>query len=550
MNPADCYSRWLRHGKTVLAVAGPWLLTAGLLAMAQTVAGCGWLIFFGFSPLCLTLRPQRFVSTWLSLAVVYGLYNVLTTSWVAYFDGGRWLPVTLVLMPLYSAILVLLPALGCRTVHSSTSPVAPLLILPAAWVLMEILERHVMLHVSWALVGQPLAQWPALAQSAALLGPESISFFPVAIGVAIAIAFRSRSRGLSLLGLLQGPGLALVVFCWGAIRLNDTAENARTLRAGLIQPNVPAARQWDPAYRRSMLAHFDRLIDRVMAQNPDIIVLPESAVSGLVTYDRDLADWVKGTVIRTRRPLLFGGLDRDLDPSQDSLYNAAFLVTPYGTVTVYRKIHLVPLAEHTPEWGPLQALLRRLTQGESVQLTPGLDRTIFRLKEGIQFGTLICYEDVFPELGRESASAGTDLLIVLVNTTQFRDSSQAWQHLRRAQLTAISVGMPMVRCANSGISGVIGPDGRILSLIPKDGGELLMVEGAGVLSVPLATIVTPYRRFGDSLPLTCLGLLTAASVGWSHLRRPFNIRRRRGPIPIWVLFPPGQAHHRLPRRVP
>lgn len=505
---------------------GACLASAFLLAAAQDLPWCGWLTFLGLVPVCLVINASRCLLTWGALALTYSLYTALTFYWVSLVGPGFfWL---LPLAALYNSLFVLIPAASLWAFAPKT-PTARLLVLPAAWMLMEILARHLFVGVSWALFGLPLADWPVLSQAAALAGPESLSFLVVAVNVAIALVCRECSWTVKVLALIQGPGLVLAALAWGIIHVHAEGSGA-TLRAAVIQPNLTQAQKWTPELRRENLATLDRLIDATLRDSPDLIVLPETAVPGFVRYEDDLTQWARGTVIRTRRSLLFGTLDTAETAAQTA--NVAILITGYKTVVTYRKIRLVPITEYTPNLGPLSHWLSRLRGGWQAY-TPGKEATTFDLPEGITFSTMICYEDIFPDLAREFAAAGAHMLFALGNNELFGHSRQSWQQLRRARLTAVAVGLPMVRCTNSGISCVIDHQGALLDMIEGEDDEVLMVQGARVFAVPRRQVETAYRKLGDGLPLTMCGVLIGGVVAGSRcLLRVRRQRRRSRPIPI------------------
>jgi apolipoprotein N-acyltransferase len=512
--------------RTVKA-AGCCLASAVLLAAAQDLPRCGWLIFVGLVPVCLVVDPSRFLRTWAAFVLVNAVYTALTIYWVSYAgDGYGWL---LPVASVYNTVFMLIPAACCWAFRPGSAPASRLLILAAAWTLMEVLARHVLLGVSWALLGQPLADWPALAQGAALGGPESLSFLVVAVNVAIALAARDVSRTVKVLGIVQGPGLFLALLLWGTWRLDSPGATSASFRVAVIQPNTDQEQKWDPGKRQALLADLDRRIDRTLPEQPELIVLPETAVAGLVRFENDLTHWVRATVIRTRRPLLFGTLDLTDTPGQ--VCNVAILITPYNTVTTYGKTRLVPVAEYLPALGPLSGWLAGLRCGW-VSYTPGAEPTTFALAQGVTFSTMICYEDIFPDLARDFAAAGAGMLITLGNTERFKHSCASHQQLRRARLTALAVGLPMVRCTNSGISCVIDCHGRVLDTLEGENGAAVMVEGSQVFAVPRQGVPTVYRRFGDALPLAASGVVIVAGIGGTRLRFRGRKRRRHGPLPL------------------
>jgi apolipoprotein N-acyltransferase len=254
-------------------------------------------------------------------------------------------------------------------------------------------------------------------------------------------------------------------------------------------------------------------IDRLPREEVELVALPETALPGFVRYDTPLADWARDVVIRTERPLLFGALDRS--DSGAETYNASFMITPFGTVTVYRKLRLAPVAESLAFLGRLEGWLEGWRE-IGFPTTPGAEVTLFRLRDGTAFATPICYEDAFAELARRFANAGAQLLVSLIDTERLGDSI-AEQHLRRARLTAIAVGLPIVRVTNSASSSVIDRRGRTTERIRAD-------QLHGVLEAVLWSTATPYRRFGELLGLAIMVVLTVGMISLAAaFPRPISV---------------------------
>jgi len=225
---------------------------------------------------------------------------------------------------------------------------------------------------------------------------------------------------------------------------------------------------------------------------------------GLVRYDKRLTDFVRSTVIRTHTPLLFGSYDRQAN----RFYNVAIYIDPYNTVTTYQKIRLAPFVEYQP------AVIPYRRPSDWLRYSAGVEPTVFSTITGLRFSAMICLEDSLPDLARDFARHGAQLLFGLVSTQRYDGTSEHLQQLRRAQLVSISVGLPMVRCANSGISCPIDAFGRI--------GKRL-IEGrpaAAVVDAQLLNLNTPYRVTGD-WPWLAAMLVVGYGIGLrSRFRRP------------------------------
>jgi apolipoprotein N-acyltransferase len=421
------------------------------------------------------LRNASFVRIWFSLWVCHGVYSILAMWWLRQTGSGvGWM---LAVLPIYFAIPMLLPAAGL-----ALAPAGPLRLLafPFLWGAFEILARLIFLRLNWAIVGLPLADYPVLSQVASLAGPESLSFLAAAASVLLVllVTLRGKQRGFAA---AAGLVLTAAVVGFGLARSTGSTSGLRTLKLALVQPDIPQEVIWTPQNREPFLGRITDLINRTIADAPDVIVLPEGTVNGLVRYDPRLTDFVRSTVIRMRTPLLFGSFDRQ----GDAFFNAAFYIDPFNTVATYHKIRLAPFVEYEPAFLPFHR------PSNWLRFTAGTEHTVFSTKGGQRFSTMICLEDSMPEVARDFARSGAQLLVGLVNTQQYLGTSEPLQHLRRARLTAIAVGLPMARCANSGVSCLINPLGQVEKMLDEGRPE------AAVVNAPLLSLDTMYRRTGD-----------------------------------------------------
>lgn len=478
------------------------LASASLFALAQNVPGWSWASLLCLAPLCVAVDSQRFFLCWTAFGT-FGMLGAFSTVWWISRTGPGYSWVVLV-VGIHTALWYALIPASCRLFPGRT-PAAGLLAVPAALWLAEVGQRLLLFRVPPVTLGQPLVEWGPLAQLAALAGPEALSFLAAAVSVSIGLLLRVCSRRCRLGGLIQVLVVALLAAGAGLLPALDPASGA-VLRVGLLQPGIRQTEKWDDGRRPSALHRMNKLIDSAAASGADLLVLPETALAGLVRYDPELASFVRSAVSRTLKPLLFGSLDRSADSTE--LYNVAVLVTPYDTVTFYRKQRLVPITERVPSlpgWG-------RLFHRHGPQdFTPGNERTSLELTpQNLRFGALICFEDIFPELTRESARAGAQFLVALVNTEPFDGTPAPLQHVRRARLAAIAAGVPVIRATNSGISGVIDERGRLTDVLPVAGGDAGVFR---VVELRPGSVSTPYRVLGDFCAPLATGILFVLAHG-------------------------------------
>src|SRR5207249_930586 len=212
-------------------------------------------------------------------------------------------------------------------------------------------------------------------------------------------------------------------------------------------------------------------------------------------------------------------------------FNASFLLNPRGElVAKYHKRRLVIFGEYVPleRWLPFMKYLTPI--GGS--FTPGDQPVPFRLTQPQAFvSTLICFEDVFPHLSREYVEDDTDFLLNLTNNGWFDESAAQWQHAANAVFRAVENGLPLVRCANNGLTCWVDAQGRMQDVY-FPGTQDIYGAGIKLIQVPLLDgsrrEPTFYRRHGDAFGWSCVGGSTLV-VGRTFLRR--KEARRAAPVP-------------------
>jgi apolipoprotein N-acyltransferase len=300
------------------------------------------------------------------------------------------------------------------------------------------------------------------------------------------------------------------------------------VKIALVQPSIPQRWIWSPEESSNRFTQLLRLSEAALTNagsKPDLLVWPEAAVPGYVRWDTNIHSAVTNLVRRHQVWLVLGSDDAapplgSDDPFAADIFNASFLIGPEGEFrAAYRKRRLVICGEYIPfvRWLPF---LERWTGMGS--FTPGREVAPFRVPElGLKTSVLICFEDVFPHGVREYVDADTDFLLNLTNNGWFGESAAQWQHAANAVFRAVENGVPLVRCANNGITCWVTPQGQIRdAYLPGT----LDAYGAGfkIVQVPLLDgkkrEPTFYRQHGDVFGWGCIAW-SALVVGRAFLRR-------------------------------
>jgi len=392
---------------------------------------------------------------------------------------------------------------------------SPLVVAPAVWGVTEWLKSSGPLGCPWGNLSYALAEHPAWIQGASLVGAPGLSIWIVCVNALFAGAFVTR-RWIARVPLVL-LGLALVAgpVLWGAKRIR--AHHAgETLRVALVQPDISSEEKWDAAHQEKSIRTLARLSREAAEQvpKPALLVWPETALPFYVRLEAPKLELLFDLIQELNVPLLAGYPDATFSLSGGVItHNAAGLILPSRTIAAqYEKIHLVPFGERIPFQG-LLPFLGKIDLGQA-EWTPGTKPVIFPLKNA-SFGALICFESIFPELARDYAVDGARLFVNITNDEWFGPTAAPRQHADMAILRCVEEDLGMARCANTGISMIIDPLGRVTQSSP------LFHEAVLTGEVEMGGPPTLFRQWGDWLTGVSIGLvLVLLLLGWYRpLRR-------------------------------
>lgn len=358
---------------------------------------------------------------------------------------------------------------------------------PCYWVALEWTRGWAGGGFPWVPLGSSQATALPVAQLASVTGVYGLSWLVALVSTAAAALALSRARAETRRASAVGVLLVAVVAA-GAWRLRDnrlTREGA-VVRVGLVQGNIGQTQKWDPAYRDAIINRYLGLSRQALANGADVVVWPEASTPFFLDRDGALAQPIRDLATRARRPFVIG----TDEIAGESVYNAATAIGPDGrTRGSYRKIHLVPFGEYVP----LKRLLffvGPLVEAVS-DFTAGTDATVLDAGRGLRAGVAICYESTYPSLARTFVERDANVLFVVTNDGWFGRSSAAFQHFEMGALRAIENGRYLARAANTGITAVVDPYGRVVARANMFEAVTL---GADVRLLGARTI---YTRLGD-----------------------------------------------------
>ncbi|MBD3320407.1 MAG: apolipoprotein N-acyltransferase [Chitinivibrionales bacterium] len=371
------------------------------------------------------------------------------------------------------------------------------LLFPSVWVAIEFCRSITQIAFPWALLGYSVAPVVPLAQLSSVVGVYGFSFI---IMLGNMLAWRligEAAEGTVKKQSLAAPALfiAFIVIAGtgGRIRLLLARKSREHIRTVLVQTNINQ-NQWGNRSLDTSFAIAETLTYKAARGDPGLIILPESALLCYLLHRRPLKNRVHAWMDSVKTPMIIGTLDWKHAPENSCyrryVYNTAlFLDTANKEFETYYKIKLVPFSEAMP-FENILPVLSRVNLGEA-DFQRGTEYTVFQVDKHCRAAPFICYEIIFPGYVRRRIAKGATLLVNITNDGWFGKSSAPFQHAEMARMRCIENGIPLVRCANSGISMIVDQYGRV---IRRKG---LYERGLLESEAPLGHYPTIYTRLGD-----------------------------------------------------
>lgn len=485
------------------------------------------------------ISAVRFVdrSGWFRMGLLCGVvFWLISISWLTHVTVIGWLLLALY-CSLYTIPFVFVAGWWLRRygVDQWRCNLMFMIVGPVVWSGSEYLRSIVCTGFPWNLLGVSQYRNIPLIQSAQWGGVHALSALIVLMNIAAACTLlrylhMRRRTGRLVHPELMAACLVLVLTMAGGIRaIRDTdGESTRSLRAALIQPNIPQDQKWTPDAMDEIHARLKRHTESALrAGELDLIIWPETSMPDYIRYSEKSSKLVLD-LATNGVPLLVGSMDilaQDEGPHRH--YNSAFLFAPDGRLLdVYDKQHLVLLGEYIPFERWLLPFISSLAPIEG-SFTPGTNATIFKLEgPDLSFASLICFEDTVPSLARKAVLKGATLLINQTNDGWFDPSSGSKQHMIHCVFRCVENRVPALRCTNTGVTCMIDRFGRVAEVLYGPEGHTL-VEGFKIMRVDVPVPDRPftfYTRYGDLWGICSAGATLLLLMGIACDRIPKGFR--------------------------
>ena len=492
-------------------------LSAGLLILAFPTPDLGWLAFVALVPLRLAIRGQTPVRAFYLGTLAGLLFYLMSVSWVTNsmttYGGVPFALSALALIVLAAYLSLYLGVFAMGTSWMASAPWPLHLLAPSAlWVGLEYLRTYALTGFPWILLGYTQYRSSVLLPIASVAGVYGLSFVVVLINIGLAQVVGGAPTRLRSIGFAGALTLALIASPRLLAPPAASAGSEQAVRVALVQGNIDQGLKWDSAMQAATIDQYRRLSLEAAKDGPALIVWPETAVPFFLRYEPTLRGRVLDIAAETGSYLLVGSPDAEPPAAADGgtrYRNSAFLISPQRELLGrYDKIHLVPFGEYVP----LRSILffvHKLAYGIG-DFEGGRTYTVFDTPGG-RFGATICYEAIFPDQVRRYVKEGAEFLVNITNDAWFGRSAAPAQHLAMAALRAAENRRYLVRAANTGISAIVDPSGRIL--YASDIFVPTVIAG----QIRIERTQTFYTRHGDLFAWVCVIFIIAVFMAtWAR----------------------------------
>lgn len=380
------------------------------------------------------------------------------------------------------------------------------LLAACGWVALEWLHQIIAFYglgFPWIVLGYTQWNVPQVVYVASFAGAYGVSFVLAFVGVSVGWCFGLAGLRKGLWQLILATILFAGVYGYGhymqarLARFLARPHSLLTLQATLLQPNIDQYKKWTPEYEDEIANTLADMGGRAEETQPYLMVWPESAVPGTLTQERYF-DLFTNIGKQTGAYQIIGS--NIMTQNEDEQYVGAYLLTPQGNLSAYRKEKLVPFGEFIPFERLVRAVVKDVeVMGALGVFLPGPKQQPLLEAGGIKLGTTVCYESIFPALWRAQNKEGAQVFVNITNDAWFFDTAAPHQHLAANVLRAVENGRPVLRAANTGISAYIDLLGNMQAHTALFAQQLLPVK------VPLSVrnTVTFYTKWGDWFAWLC-----------------------------------------------
>lgn len=513
----DCFSN---QAKLFLPI-----ISGILISVVSLKAELFMFVFFALIPLFHRVRQVKTFKEYLVMLILYFFTsNFFQFSFI--LKVSQFIPesqkvakplliIAVLFLALYMSAVNILPMLIFTKVR--THKIYDVFIFSFLYILSEwFCENVIPLNFPWIRLGVVLSDFYIFLQSASIFGGLFISLLILIINGLVANAFCSEnSRRLQYFSLLSAMIVFSVNSVYGLAKTHLTDIEGNKASCMLLQANFGAEEKWDVKALQSLELNYRLASSSIDAVNrPAIIVMPETAINARINENSQVQNALASFAQNLNATIITGGFYRENDKS----YNALYVINPDGSIEEpYLKNKLVPFGEYIPFENVIKKIVPSVT--EILRTKKGLSSydKLNTIKTAYgEITSLICLESIYSAPAREQCMDGGDLIVIISNDAWFGDDFNLNTHFRHSVMRAVECGKYVVNCANSGISAIITPYGKLSVKAPE------REESAVMANVIFTSKNTPYSYYGDIIILPA-----AAIIVWGIIKAASKMLYKR-----------------------
>lgn len=458
----------------------------------------GFLAWLALVPLLLALKNKSIFQSLIigfitGLTYYIGIIYWITPVVVNYGYLPYWLGLMLMfLLAAYLSIYVAIFSAGVTYFRKKN--IIDMISAPFLWTTLEYIKSHLLTGFPWENLAYSQYHYKAVIQIVDVTGIYGLTFVIVLINAILNdfLSDKQTQKGI-IKQFVVGCLIFVIVYGYGVfrieeiVRINSLSNDQEIL---LVQGNIDQNLKWSPKYQEETINIYNNLTKKENINPGALIVWPETSTP-FFFQDIDEKHFSVASIAKsTKSWLLFGSPSYKQEVNRKfNFYNSAFLLSRDGSICgQYNKVHLVPYGEYVP-LRKVFPFINKLTAGIG-DFQSG--ESFYPLNMGSHLlGVLICYEGILPEASRTYKINGAELLVNITNDAWFGETSAPYQHLSMTVFRAVENRLYLIRAANTGISAIVDPTGRVI-------GQTCLFEKETLKGkVKFLKTATCYEKYGD-----------------------------------------------------
>jgi len=424
-----------------------------LLGLSYPPFSLGFLAWIAFIPLlhCIS-KEERIGQKALFGFVACFTSNLIILNWMG-LNSGTSPTVAIISYLALSLYLTIFWMAFIISTHFIPKKIE-LLLTPLSWIFfVEFLRNIGPLAGPWMNLSLTQSEYIRIIQLASI-EVHAISFMVIFFNLILYRFFIERNTVFLKYFVLI---LCSILF-FGNYHVNSQNNRSieKSVNVSIGQPSIFPDEKWNPNLRLRNLAVMDSLLVKSLEDNADIIIWPEVAVTSFLAnnpYDRvRYQDKLSGTYLITGIP------ERKNIDGINQNFNSSIILKPDGSFDTYQKIFLVPFAEYVPFF---RNWITKMNQFDDIgSFYPGSEYKTFNIDD-FKASILICYDSSSPQIVEKMVDNGAEIIFIITNDS-YVGQFMPYQHFQLARLRAVEQRVPIIQSANTGISGIILPSGKII----------------------------------------------------------------------------------------